>query len=97
MSFHSIEDKIVKYFFKNFSINQSRSNKYLPEKKLDNPIFFEKYFNKIITPSSKEININPKSKSAKLRYAIRSNTPFFEPVEFRKKFSKYIEMENIND
>ena len=68
-----------------------------PEKKLDNPIFFEKYFNKIITPSSKEININPKSKSAKLRYAIRSNTPFFEPVEFRKKFSKYIEMENIND
>ena len=67
------------------------------EKKLDNPIFFEKYFNKIITPSSKEININPKSKSAKLRYAIRSNTPFFEPVEFRQKFSKYIEMENIND
>ena len=97
VSFHSIEDKIAKYFFKNFSINQSRSNKYLPEKKLDNPIFFEKYFNKIITPSSKEININPKSKSAKLRYAIRSNTPFFEPVEFRKKFSKYIEMENIND
>ena len=32
VSFHSIEDKIVKYSFKNFSRNSSkRSNKYLPE------------------------------------------------------------------
>ena len=33
VSFHSLEDKIIKYFFKNFAKNYSRQNKYLPEKK----------------------------------------------------------------
>ena len=33
VSFHSIEDRIVKYFFSNFSINKSRPSRYLPEKK----------------------------------------------------------------
>ena len=28
ISFHSIEDKIVKFYFKNFSKNRSSSNKY---------------------------------------------------------------------
>ena len=32
ISFHSIEDKIIKFYFKNYSKNHSRSNKYLPEK-----------------------------------------------------------------
>jgi 16S rRNA (cytosine1402-N4)-methyltransferase len=31
VSFHSIEDKIIKFYFKNFSKNRSRSNKYLPD------------------------------------------------------------------
>ena len=32
ISFHSIEDKIIKFYFKNYSKNRSRTNKYLPEK-----------------------------------------------------------------
>ena len=32
VSFHSIEDKIVKYFFSNFSSNKSNPSRYLPEK-----------------------------------------------------------------
>merc|ERR1711966_176465 len=32
ISFHSIEDKIVKYFFRNFSINKSKPSRYFPEK-----------------------------------------------------------------
>ena len=31
VSFHSIEDKIVKYFFSNFSKNKSKPSRYLPE------------------------------------------------------------------
>ena len=31
VSFHSIEDKIVKYFFSNFSTNKSKPSRYLPE------------------------------------------------------------------
>jgi len=30
ISFHSLEDKIIKYFFTNFSKNQSRSSRYFP-------------------------------------------------------------------
>ena len=33
VSFHSIEDKIVKYFFSNFSTNKSKPSRYLPRKK----------------------------------------------------------------
>ena len=33
VSFHSIEDKIVKYFFSNFSSNRSNPSRYFPEKK----------------------------------------------------------------
>ena len=33
ISFHSIEDRIVKYFFSNFSKNKSRPSRYFPENK----------------------------------------------------------------
>ena len=33
ISFHSIEDKIVKYFFNNFSLNRSKPSRYFPENK----------------------------------------------------------------
>ena len=33
VSFHSLEDKIIKYFFTNFSTNKSIPSRYLPEKK----------------------------------------------------------------
>ena len=42
ISFHSIEDKIVKYFFSTFSKNQPGPSRYLPETK-NNKLFFEKY------------------------------------------------------
>ena len=35
VSFHSIEDKIVKFFFKNFSMNRSKPSRYLPENNSD--------------------------------------------------------------
>ena len=53
VTFHSLEDKIVKYFFKNLSENKSVS-RYLP--KLDQPEnLFKLIEKKPITPSSKEI------------------------------------------
>ena len=33
ISFHSLEDRIVKYFFTNFSKNKSRPSRYFPENK----------------------------------------------------------------
>ena len=73
ISFHSIEDKIVKFYFKNFSKNYSRANKYLPEKN-EKYSLFESYKNKTIKASTKEIKKNPRSRSAKLRVILEALT-----------------------
>ena len=97
VSFHSIEDKIVKYFFSNFSENRSTPSRYLPDDKNIDLLLFEKYFNKAIKPSIKEINKNFPSRSAKLRFAVRSNNTFIYPVDLVNKFKKYLNIEAIND
>jgi len=93
ISFHSIEDKIVKFFFSNFSKNKSRPSRYLPEERNDNFILFEEYNNKVIRPSNKEINENNPSRSAKLRVATRSKNKFNYPTYLIKKFSNYLDIE----
>ena len=92
ISFHSIEDKIVKFFFKNFSKNRSRSNKYLPEKS-DDLSLFDDYKNKVINATTKEVKRNPRSRSAKLRVAIRSSDEFIDPQELRNKFKYLTDLE----
>ena len=77
VSFHSIEDKIVKYFFSNFSENKSRPSRYIPETKSNKLFLFEKYNKKVIKPSKNEIDLNYPSRSAKLRFATRSKNQFF--------------------
>ena len=96
ISFHSIEDKIVKYFFSNFSKNKSRPSRYFPENKFINTALFEEYKNKIFRPSKEEIIQNSRSRSAKLRFAIRSKNKFKYPDDFIKKFKNYLDLEAIN-
>ena len=96
VSFHSIEDKIVKYFFSNFSTNKSKPSRYLPEEDDGETALFEEYKNKILKPTKKEIDHNNRSRSAKLRYAIRSNNKFIYPNELTKKFKKYLDLEAID-
>ena len=93
ISFHSIEDKIVKYFFSNFSSSRSKPSRYLPENKDSNISLFEKYKNKILKPSNIEIIKNPPSRSAKLRYATRNKNEFIYPSELSNKFKKYLDLE----
>ena len=76
ISFHSLEDRIVKYFFSNFSKNQSRPSRYLPENQVLNTSLFDEYKNKVLRPSEQEIQKNIRSRSAKLRFAIRSKNKF---------------------
>ncbi len=93
VSFHSIEDKIVKYFFSNFSSSRSKPSRYFPENKDINISLFDKYKNKIFKPSNIEIIKNPPSRSAKLRYATRSKNKFIYPNELINKFKKYLDLE----
>ncbi len=96
VSFHSIEDKIVKYFFSNFSKSRSKPSRYLPYENNENYALFENYLNKPIKPSKKEIILNNPSRSAKLRYAVRSHKSFFYPKNLFEKFKKYLDIEAIN-
>ncbi len=92
VSFHSIEDRIVKFFFKHYS-EQRNSSRYLPEADLSERCF--KLINKKpILPSWNEISQNPPSRSAKLRYGIKiKNKCDFN--EFREKFNNLINIEDL--
>jgi len=92
VTFHSIEDKIVKFFFKNYS-EFKNSSRYLPIKE-NNNICFNLKNKKPIIPSTKELKLNPPSRSAKLRFAVKINNECnFE--EFIQKFKQLIDIENL--
>ena len=94
VSFHSLEDKIVKYFFSLYSNLRNNPSRYLP---LNNnkPGLFGLLSKKPLTPSKKEIYRNIRSRSAKLRYAVRNNNLFFYPKEFKKKFEFFSNIEGM--
>ena len=94
VTFHSIEDRIVKYFFKSLSENKSIS-RYLPKNK-EKINLFKLIDRKPITPSEKEINENPPSRSAKLRYAIKSENFYDFETDILDKFKSLIEIENFS-
>jgi len=92
VSFHSIEDKIVKFFFKHYS-EQRNTSRYLPEAEVSERCF--KLINKKpILPSLREISQNPPSRSAKLRYGIKTNDKC-DFNEFREKFNNLINVEDL--
>ena len=95
VTFHSLEDKIVKYFFKSMSENKSVS-RYMP--KLDQPdILFEMVRKKPITPSLRELTDNAPSRSAKLRYVIKKKDFFHFETDILKNFKHLIEIENFGN
>ena len=94
VTFHSLEDKIVKYFFKSLSENDSIS-RYMPirEKKIN---LFKSFQKKPITPSEKEIEENPPSRSAKLRYVVKKEDFYDFETNILEKFDHLIKIENFS-
>ena len=95
VTFHSLEDKIVKYFFKSLSENKSIS-RYVP--KVDQPkTLFRLTKKKPITPSIKELRENLSSRSAKLRYVIKKEEFYHFKTDILKKFEHLIEIERFGN
>ena len=95
VTFHSLEDKIVKYFFKSLSEKKSIS-RYFP--KISQPdTLFDMVQKKPITPSSKELQENISSRSAKLRYVFKKKDFYNFETDIFEKFNYLIEIENFGD
>jgi len=74
VTFHSIEDRMVKRFFQAKSGGGGRGSRHAPEIEHDPPEF-ELASRKAILPDKRELDENPRSRSAKLRVAIRTEAP----------------------
>ena len=94
VSFHSLEDRIVKNFFNLYSNFKKNPSRYFPltENKFN---LFKSISKKPLTPTSDEINENSRSRSAKLRYAFRNDNSFINTEEFENKFSNYFKLERF--
>jgi 16S rRNA (cytosine1402-N4)-methyltransferase len=76
VSFHSLEDGIVKQFLTERSGRGSRGSRYLPESVGDRPDpTFTLPTKKAVFPSDNEIAENPRSRSARMRVGVRTDSP----------------------
>ncbi|MEZ5694122.1 MAG: 16S rRNA (cytosine(1402)-N(4))-methyltransferase RsmH [Altererythrobacter sp.] len=72
VSFHSLEDRIVKRYLREASA-VAGSSRHLPQLDAANPVYAK--VSKAIRPSEAEIARNPRARSSTLRHAIRTSAP----------------------
>ncbi|WP_338241064.1 16S rRNA (cytosine(1402)-N(4))-methyltransferase RsmH [Aurantiacibacter hainanensis] len=74
VSFHSLEDRMVKKFLRDAANANPRGSRHLPETR-DLPLARFGQLSKTIRPSQAEIDRNPRARSSTLRAAVRTNAP----------------------
>ena len=79
VTFHSLEDRVVKRFLAARSGGAGRANRYAPETAEEKPQF-QLLNRRAIGPDDDELALNPRSRSAKLRVAMRTEHPSGEMV-----------------
>jgi len=72
VTFHSLEDRVVKRFLQHRSGKAARTNRYAPEVKAA-PEPFEIVTRKAVAPDPAEVEANPRARSSKLRVARRTD------------------------
>jgi 16S rRNA (cytosine1402-N4)-methyltransferase len=94
VTFHSIEDKLVKKIFDYFSNQKKGVSRYLPESENKKNTNIIKLINKkVLIPSKKELEKNNRSRSAKLRSVIKINDINFKIDRSFLNFEKFFEIE----
>ncbi len=74
VSFHSLEDRIVKRFMQLASGQESNANRYAPAR-ADSTARFDLVTKRAVGPDDAEMAANPRARSAKLRIARRTTAP----------------------
>jgi 16S rRNA (cytosine1402-N4)-methyltransferase len=75
VTFHSLEDRIVKQFFASRSGRGRAASRRLPGEPVEAEPTFEVPRGQPIEASEAEVSANPRSRSAKLRFGVRSSAP----------------------
>ncbi|KCZ92747.1 16S rRNA (cytosine(1402)-N(4))-methyltransferase RsmH [Hyphomonas johnsonii] len=78
VAFHSLEDRMVKQWLRGRSGKQGGGSRHMPLAAKGPDPTFELAVSKAIVPSDKEVEGNPRARSAKLRAAIRTGAPAIE-------------------
>ena len=74
VTFHSVEDRMVKRFLQHRGGGLANANRYAPEAE-EVAAAFRVKSRKAIGPDDRELQENPRSRSAKLRVAVRTDAP----------------------
>ena len=76
VSFHSLEDRVVKQFLRQRSGGDARGSRHLPESDVSGPApTFQLVSKRPLKPSDDECRSNPRARSARLRAAERTAAP----------------------
>lgn len=79
VAFHSLEDRLVKTFIMNEAGKAPRPSRHLPDLE-EHPPRLKVITRKPIIPSDDEMHRNPRSRSARLRIAERTDAPLLDEV-----------------
>lgn len=75
VTFHSLEDRMVKLFMRDRAGLSGGGSRYLPEKTGQAQPSFELPSKKAVEPGEAELGANPRARSSRLRTAIRTGAP----------------------
>jgi 16S rRNA (cytosine1402-N4)-methyltransferase len=80
VSFHSLEDRVVKRFFSTRTGREANPSRHMPPASNARPPSFTDA-SRLVRPSASEVATNPRSRSARLRFATRTGAPAWELEE----------------
>jgi 16S rRNA (cytosine1402-N4)-methyltransferase len=79
VTFHSLEDRLVKRFLKERAAPEERGSRHLPPQVDVRPAPSFQFLNhRPVSPTDKEVAANPRARSAKLRAAVRTEAPAWD-------------------
>jgi 16S rRNA (cytosine1402-N4)-methyltransferase len=79
VTFHSLEDRLVKQFLKHRTEPEPHGSRHLPPQASARPPPSFRFVNhRPLSPTDKEIAANPRARSAKLRWAARTDAPAWD-------------------
>ena len=81
VSFHSLEDRMVKQFFVTRADALGRGSRHMPDTPPERAPSFALERKRATAPSDEEVAVNPRARSASLRWAVRTDAPAWDELE----------------